>query len=233
MFSVKLAGLPVRICNRCPETQAFCADYLTKEEPLITLDVTDEVLAKEQALATESISAAYGECLAVYRLLGEQLPLWDGCIFHGAAIAFDGKAYLFAAPSGTGKTTHISYWKKAFGHRVSIVNGDKPILRYLDGVLYAWGTPWAGKESLHRNVGVPVGGICFLSRGETDRIVPAEASSCVAAALSQIYLPQGQEAMDKTLTLLDRILRDVPLWKLECTKDIHSAFVAKEGMIGK
>lgn len=233
MFSARLAGLPIRIDNRFAETETFCAEYLTQEEPLLALEVTEAVLRQELSLAGEDVPLPYAESLAVYRLLGEQLPFWDGCIFHGAAIEFCGKAYVFAAKSGTGKTTHINYWKKAFGDKVAIINGDKPILRYIDGILHACGTPWAGKERLHRNVCVPVGGICFLSRGRTDAVSPATANGCVTSALSQIYLPHGQEAMAKTLSLLDRLLSDVPLWRMECTHDINAAFVAKETMIGK
>ena len=47
---------------------------------------------------------------------------------HGAVIRYKGKAYLFTAPSGTGKTTHIRQWlKKAEG--TFVVNGDKPLIK--------------------------------------------------------------------------------------------------------
>lgn len=233
MFAMKLAGLSVEIRNQYSETENFCKEYLTCEEPMLTLTVTEEVLKKELAIAGEEIAGSYGERLAVYRLLGERLPFYDGCIFHGATIEYGGNAYLFAAPSGTGKTTHINYWRRAFGKEVSIVNGDKPILRYLDGVLHACGTPWAGKENLHRNVCIPVGGICFLERGTEDEICSAVPSSCVTSALSQVYLPEDKQALEATLALLDRILSDIPLWRLKCTHSIHAAFVAKEAMIGK
>ena len=233
MFVTKLAELTVEINNRYEETEEFCKDYLSCEPPRILLTVTEESLQKELALANEDISMPYAELLAVYRMLGERLPFFDGCIFHGAAITYGGKAYLFTAPSGTGKTTHINYWKKAFGSEVSIVNGDKPILRYIDGVPHACGTPWAGKENLHRNVCVPIGGICFLERGGTDLVSPVSAASCVPKALSQMYMPMDPKAMEKTLSLLDRLLSDIPLWRLECTHNIHAAFVAKETITGK
>ena len=36
------------------------------------------------------------------------------------AIAFDGAAYLFTAPSGTGKTTHLRLWRQYLGSRVTV-----------------------------------------------------------------------------------------------------------------
>ena len=42
-------------------------------------------------------------------------------------ISFDGQGIAFAAPSGTGKTTHIKLWQRLYGDRVEIINGDKPL----------------------------------------------------------------------------------------------------------
>ena len=49
---------------------------------------------------------AYLETLAVYRKIAEWMPMYNTLLFHGSVIAVDGKAYLFTAKSGTGKSTH-------------------------------------------------------------------------------------------------------------------------------
>ena len=40
------------------------------------------------------------------------LERFDGCYIHGAAITYRDQVYLFCAPSGTGKSTHIALWKQ-------------------------------------------------------------------------------------------------------------------------
>lgn len=234
MFTIKLADLTIGIDNRFSDIKTMCIPYLTADaENAFTVQTTDEALKAERDATYGAYSDGYLETLAVYRQIGNCLPHWDGFIFHAAVIETEGKAYAFAAKSGTGKTTHISHWRRAFGSEVRIVNGDKPIFRYIDGVLYACGTPWAGKEGLQRNVCVPIGGICFLHRGETNRIRRIDCRQALPKALSQIYLPGEKLAAERTLFLLDKVLRDVPLWHLDCTDSIDAAVVAGKAMVEK
>ena len=46
------------------------------------------------------------------------------------------QAYLFCGSSGTGKTTHMLLWQKMLGDRFKFINGDKPIIRFIDNVPY-------------------------------------------------------------------------------------------------
>ena len=49
-------------------------------------------------------------------------------MLHSSAVVADGKAYLFTADSGTGKSTHTQLWPRMFGDRAYILNDDKPAL---------------------------------------------------------------------------------------------------------
>ncbi len=49
------------------------------------------------------------ETLALLRKVAEVLPEKDGFLMHGAVIQWKDKAYMFTAPSGTGKTTTSGY----------------------------------------------------------------------------------------------------------------------------
>lgn len=231
MFTITLAQLGIGIEHLFPEVKKLCRDYCTEDDkPAFTVRTSEESIAYERENSSEQYSDGYLETLSVYRMIGTALPCWNGFIFHASVIELDGKAYAFAAKSGTGKTTHISHWRTAYGSIVRPVNGDKPILRFIDGVLYACGTPWAGKEGLQRNICVPLAGLCFLKRGEQNRILPIDAKKALPEALSQIFLPKDPLAADKTLYLLDILLRKVPLWELECTNSLDAAIVAKEAM---
>ena len=62
--------------------------------------------------------------LALERRLSERPCL----ILHCAYLEYQGKAMLFSAPSGTGKTTQAGLWEQYRGSRT--VNGDKALLEY-------------------------------------------------------------------------------------------------------
>ena len=98
------------------------------------------------------------------------MPDFDAFLLHAAVIEVDGLAYAFAAPSGTGKTTHIALWKKFFGDRANIINGDKPIIRFENGTPYIYGTPWCGKEGYNINTKAPLAALCFIERSPENTI---------------------------------------------------------------
>lgn len=73
---------------------------------------------------------------------------FDGLMLHASALAYEGRSYLFSASCGTGKSTHARLWRQHFGrNQVSIINDDKPALRYMDNSFYVYGTPGAARAS--------------------------------------------------------------------------------------
>lgn len=94
---------------------------------------------------------------------------YDAAVFHAALISFDGQGVAFAAPSGTGKTTHIKLWQRLYGDRVEIINGDKPLFTLRSGRFFASGMPWCGKENWGCNKTVPLKAICFIDARNTIR----------------------------------------------------------------
>ena len=151
---------------------------------------------------------------------------------HGAVIGFEGKAYAFLAKSGTGKSTHIRLWRAHLKDGVIPVNGDKPILRFHGDVLTAYGTPWAGKEGWQRNVGLPLAGICLLSRGERNRIERLPATDALSALMRQIYLPSDPMGAVATMALIDRLTKTVPIYALQCDMSEEAAKTSFEAMTG-
>ena len=108
----------------------------------------DVTLNYDRSQLVESLTQHWDAELAEYMgtgaLFARHLLRHDGFQLHASAIILEGKAYLFSAPSGTGKSTHASKWLRLFGARY--LNDDKPALRLIDGVWYACGTPWSGRR---------------------------------------------------------------------------------------
>ena len=163
-----------------------------------------------------------------------QLLGFQGMLIHASAVVMDGYAYLFSAPCGTGKSTHTTMWREAFGYdRALILNDDKPALRYEDSRWYAYGTPWSGKTDQNLNMKVPLGGVCVLTRGLTNEIHRFSGSTAVFELLQQTARPNVADSRERLLELLDCLLKEVPVWKLSCTPTKEAALVAQEAMVGE
>ncbi len=233
-FGMKLAGLAVELRCAYPSLEAFCGDYVVPlpETPDIVATCTPAEIAAEQARG-ENIPAEAAESLCLYRAIARQLPAFGAAVFHGAAISYGDGAYLFTAPSGTGKSTHIRLWRKYLGPAVDIVNGDKPILKLTTTGVEVCSTPWAGKEGWQKNRILPLRGLCLLRRGAVNRIRPADPAELVEFLLSQVYLPAEEAALSNTLSLLDTVCRRVPLFVLECTIAEEAVKVAFPALTGQ
>lgn len=162
-------------------------------------------------------------------IFSKRLLEFDGSYLHSSAVILDGKAYLFSANSGTGKSTHTEKWCRLFG--ATYLNDDKPALRLRDGVWMAYGTPWSGKHDLSSPVGVPIGGIAFLERGEENSICSMPAAEAVPRLMCQSLWKLNQQQMEIQLGLMDKLLRQVPVWRLVCRNDDEAAMVSRNAMV--
>lgn len=235
MFCVKLAEVLVAIENRYAFTERLCADYIVDvlpDECSFSVSATPEEIAAENS-DEGTFSPAYCESLAIYRKICTRMLDFDAFLFHAAVISYERRGFAFAAKSGTGKSTHIAQWMRALGDDVTVVNGDKPILRWRDGegvaeardlrpgAFIAYGTPYCGKESWGQNTSVPLHAVCFIERcepGESDRLSRLEDDGeIVARLMNQILLPKDPVLAVHQLDLLDRLVTGVPFYVLRCT----------------
>ena len=264
-FSIQLAENRILVDAFFDSTKEFCKEYLCgevvggkvaaeagksqKSAPDITVAITPEDIKYEKQMSAEEDAAMgiptrpfkdeYLETLAVYRKICDQMPERDTFLFHCSAVAVDGKAYLFTAPSGTGKSTHTRLWREVFGDRAVMINDDKPLLHVAsesaqtgkDGTsaqpqVLVYGTPWDGKHRLSTNTVAPVAGICLLEQGEENCIERIAKEEAFPRLLQQTYRPQSPVALMKTMELLDAVASNVPLYKLRCNMEPEAARVA-------
>ena len=161
----------------------------------------------------------------------QQLLDFSGMMLHSSAVAYNGKAYLFSANSGTGKSTHTSLWRRVFGEEhVRIVNDDKPAIRYEDGGWFVYGTPWSGKHGLDTNTCVPLAGICLLERGAENVIRRASPQELLPMLLHESYCPRDPGHYDRYRALVEELARRVPLWRMDCNREPEAAQVAHNAM---
>lgn len=246
---VELAGFLFDIETIYIDTPELCKEYIIDElseyrnvDARIVITPEDIAYEREVTIREALQSGEYGagmvpdfpegylETTAVYRRIADYISRHEACVFHGALIAYEGKGYLFTAKSGTGKTTHINNWLKEFPGAY-VVNGDKPILRLgEDGMVYGFGTPWAGKEGFQRNESVMVKAIVLLERGAenaTEKVTPGAA---ISKLLGQCYRPHDALGMKRALEMCAVLAEKCELYRLQCNMEQDSAKVAYEGM---
>ena len=239
-FTMTVAGCTACVHSLFESTPHYFKDYLTASPADFSVTVTEADLARQrQMLYDEAISEglrprnfppAFLERSAIQYAFAQALLSRDILLLHGSTVAVDGRAYLFTAPCGTGKSTHTRLWMELFGSRAVMVNDDKPFITIRPEGIFASGSPWCGKHGLGSNITVPLGGICLLSRGAENRIGPASVQDLLPVLLRQGCPPEDSVLLPRYEALMAELARRVPLWQMACTKDISAAQTASRAM---
>ena len=228
----KIAGLFVDMGYKYETMQKQAQAYKTNEtcdEPHMKIYVPDDVL-EEKHKEMPNLTLDNCEYLFTGSAFYSGLLYFGGFMLHSSAVVMDGKAYLFTADSGTGKSTHTSLWRKAFGERAQILNDDKPAIRIGETGIFACGTPWSGKTDLNMNKIVPIGGIGFLERSTENWIERANGGEVLNKLLKQTVRPPQIAEMDILLKYVDIVLKEVPVFRLGVNMTEDAAKMAYETM---
>ena len=237
---MEVAGQTVAVTSLFESTRDYCRNYLTQGEPDLSVTVSREDLAFEQeALRQEALeegirvrifSEPFLERTAIQRKTAEYLFDRDVLMTHGSTVAMDGRAYLFTARCGTGKSTHTKLWRQVFGERAVMVNDDKPFLRLTPPGVFACGSPWSGKHGLDSNLTVPLQGICILERGKENRIERIAPEEALPMLLHQSYCPLAPEKHARFRLLVERLAHGTALWRMQCNRDPSAAEISHSAM---
>lgn len=201
--------------------------------PEVTIYLSDSFLEKKSR-ENPLITPEAAEYIYTGSVFYSGLILFGGFMLHASAVLMDGKAYLFSARSGEGKSTHTAMWQQVFGKdRAKILNDDKPAIRIEKDGIYAFGTPWSGKTDLNLNVKAPIAGICFIERGETNKIRRENGGAVIGKMLSQTIRPYDEKDMDMLLGHIDRVLKEIPVYTLSCDISEEAVYTAYNAMSGK
>lgn len=155
----------------------------------------------------------------------------QGVILHTSFIEYKGKAILFTAPSGTGKSTQADLWRK---HRnAEIVNGDRAVIRLIDGKAYACGIPFAGSSTYCKNRTLPLEAIVYLGQAPETTIEKLQGIQGFKKIWEGCTVNTwNQEDVAKALDIVQEITAKIPVYYLQCTPD-KSAIEALESELEK
>ena len=231
MIKIKIADLTIGIDNKKSYTKEICADYLTDERQtdFQVSAAREEILAEDDG---SGFTEGYLESLAIYLKIAEKIGEYDGFLMHSVVLDVDGKGVAFSAKSGTGKSTHAAYWGKLLGDRCTVVNGDKPLVRIIDGRVFAYGTPWCGKEFLHTNMRTELKAFCLINRSEDNHVVPMKPRTALTSLIAAVYHSPNQANYERTLELMDFFLERVKFYGIYCNMSLDAARTAYNAIWG-
>lgn len=231
----RIAEKNIRIYYRDTYILKLCRGYEAEAEEQdvdLSIRITREEIEKERAKAEKEIefSDGYLEALAIYRRICDAVLDDHMFLFHCSAVGYDGKAVLFTAPSGTGKSTQASLWAKYLKDRVCIVNDDKPLIQITDQGAMVYGTPWSGKHHRNTNCALPVKAVILLERGEVPQIKREQPGNVYPYLYQQVYKFQEEEKMLKLLKLFNDFVLKIPVYRLKANISEESVKAVREAL---
>lgn len=236
MFLVKLVDTVFCIHNHYEEIKELCKDYIVESNALDHIDIITITTTEEEILIEdvnqEGFRKSYLETLAVYRKIATYFATKSVLLMHGSCIAYQNQGVLFSAPSGTGKSTHVRLWQEVFQDEITIVNDDKPLVSAGLEVPMIYGTPWAGKHSLQRNIAVPLKAIVILQRGAENKIEKIGQMDGFVYMMKQVFRPEDSALVSNVTRLLYDMLGKIEVYKMSCNMSKEAAMVACEGIFG-
>lgn len=160
-----------------------------------------------------------------------QLLITQNVFFiHSSFISVNGKAVLFSAPCGVGKSTQAALWEKYRG--AEIINGDKAGILVESGV-YACGVPFCGTSGICKSKTFPLGAIVLLSQSPENSIRQLSGAEALQGVMSNVYLDFAvpYERL-KCTDLIIKLVSEVPVFSLSCTPDEDAVKTLAEAIEG-
>ena len=221
---VLLRGPSVTVCDGgdayilcSSETPALRAACLAKDGSRAALYL-DPAAAEEDAAACAFHALRYA-----FLLRAQRLGMY---VIHSASILHEGKAWLFSALSGTGKSTHAALWHRLYG--TPYLNGDLNLLAFEDGRPVVKGIPWCGTSGLSTTETHPLGGILLLTRSTGNHVETLRAEEQCLGIQMRFVTPKWSAAQTaESLDFADHVAHTARIARLHCNMEDEAAAVCR------
>lgn len=218
MPNYKIADLCIKINPLYEKTEQILVPYLTDDDDIdFEITVTEnEIYERIQQSEIQFSKSEFESTLILTKLCNIVLEGYNGFFFHSSSLMLNKEAYVFTAPSGTGKSTHTALWRKHFGDKVTMINDDKPLIRHNGENFFIYGTPWMGKSNIGNNVKSAVKAVFILKRSEHNSAERVSIGKVFKEIFEATVVPTEKAMMSKLLSLLDDFFTEVPIYILKC-----------------
>lgn len=228
MSLYKIANVYVEMSPRYNRTINQSKAYLTNDNVLPDLTINDNIYNVINTYHKQNPHLTIDE--VEYILYGsyfyDTLLKYNGFMLHSSCVIVDNEAYLFSAPSGTGKSTHTQIYLKVFKDRAKILNDDKPAIIIENDKVFAYGTPFSGKTALNLNEHYPIKGICFIERSNYNFIEEMSSTKAIYNILNQTIRLLTEDKTDILLNYIDKVVKTIPIFRLGCNMEDDAAILS-------
>lgn len=199
----------------------------TKNHPdcivLPSHDYADNVVYVPRAHASRLMEFALSNAMML--LYTFTTSAYDTLMIHASVTAYKGAGYVFLGRSGTGKSTHSRLWLENI-EGTWLLNDDNPVIRVVDGAVNVYGTPWSGKTPCYKNEVLPLGGVVRLSQAPYNKIERLPLLRAYASLMPACSCMRwDRRSTDALHSTVEKVIKAVPGWHLECLPDAEAAFV--------
>lgn len=141
---------------------------------------------------------------------------------HSASLYYRDQAWLFAAPSGTGKSTHTNLWNQYL--HTPVLNGDLNLVSCENGTPMIHGIPWCGTSGISDAASHPLGGIILLKQSPSNLCQEPAADEQTLLVLQRSISPAWTEDMlDKNLHIATAVTDSCYITRLFCNREREAA----------
>ena len=228
----RIADLNIGVENQSDFSKKYMKDYLISDASVdFVVSVNDAMIEYEKEIAVEKVPEPCYELTGILRYICEIiLEKYNGFFLHCSCLMYEGNAIVFTAKSGTGKSTHARLWREHLGDKVTMINDDKPIVRYLNDEFIIYGTPWNGKHSISNNIKAPIKAIYYLHQAKENRVERCDPISSISKMLSQTILPDNKRIMNELLDMMEKLVCNVPMFDLYCNISDNAVYTVLDSL---
>lgn len=148
----------------------------------------------------------------------------NALVMHACAfLSRSGSGVLCPGVSGSGKST-LARLLATMDPPVEALSDDRIVLTDRAGELRIWGTPWPGDAFAASERDAPLRGIVFLGRRKERTLRPVAPADAARRLFGVVGMPYWDgQALEHGLAMIDRVVRDVPLFEVSYEPSAESA----------
>ena len=235
-IEIILAGIPIRLGLRLPETASCFQSFLVQEDcSSYDVCIREEETRDYPLICPDNRLTPAAESYILMAHVSRYLLKKKRVLIHGTAFCWQDKAWLITGPSGIGKTTQLRYWQKYWKDEIELIGGDKCVLEECeDSTFRLYPSPWTGKEKDQGTGSGILGGMILLRQDECNCIASINAKEAVVPLFDQLLINgETKEELIKAGAILDGLLKAVPVYLLKNRGDAASAILTRDYLMEK
>ena len=148
---------------------------------------------------------------------------------HSASVLYRDIAWLFSAPSGTGKTTHTQLWREVY--ETPVINGDINLIAIENDIAVVHGIPWCGTSGVYSKQSYPLGGIILLAQSADNKIVNLSEEQKQLRLLHRSISPRWKEEMqERNCNMVEMLSDKILICHLACNREKEAAAYSKQAI---